>query len=41
MSMPRERSIDIDDRLDFDTAEWLYASGRTGAVTPPSHEKQT
>jgi len=27
--MPRERSIDIDDRLDFDTAQWLYISGRT------------
>jgi N-acylneuraminate cytidylyltransferase len=22
--MPRERSIDIDDRLDFDLAQWLY-----------------
>ena len=39
--MPRERSIDIDDRLDFDTAEWLYTSGRTGAATPSSLESQT
>lgn len=28
--MPRERSIDIDDRLDFDIAEWLYTTGRAG-----------
>ncbi len=39
--MPRERSIDIDDRLDFDTAEWLYTSGRTGATPPHAHEKQS
>lgn len=30
--MPRERSIDIDDRLDFDIAEWLYTRGRAGMV---------
>jgi N-acylneuraminate cytidylyltransferase len=41
LPMPRERSIDIDDRLDFDTAEWLYTSGRTGAPTPASHQKPT
>ncbi len=40
LAMPRERSIDIDDRLDFDTAEWLYTSGRTGAAPLNSHEKQ-
>ncbi len=39
--MPRERSIDIDDRLDFDTAEWLYASGRTGAIPMIPHENLT
>lgn len=38
--MPRERSIDIDDRLDFDTAEWLYTSGRTGVAPQNSREKQ-
>ncbi len=41
LAMPRERSIDIDDRLDFDTAEWLYSSGRTGALSHPAHEKQS
>ena len=40
LPMPRERSIDIDDRLDFDTAEWLYTSGRTGAVPLNSREQQ-
>ncbi len=39
--MPRERSIDIDDRLDFDTAEWFYTSGRTGAVSMNPHKKQS
>lgn len=39
--MPRERSIDIDDRLDFDTAEWLYTSGRTGSIAVHSQEKQS
>lgn len=38
--MPRERSIDIDDRLDFDTAQWLYTSGRTGTVSPNTREQQ-
>ncbi|MEY4712597.1 MAG: hypothetical protein RIS88_2047 [Pseudomonadota bacterium] len=38
--MPRERSIDIDDRLDFDTAEWLHTSGRTGAVPTHSNGQQ-
>ena len=32
--MPRERSIDIDDRLDFDTAEWLYTTGRAEMAIP-------
>jgi N-acylneuraminate cytidylyltransferase len=41
LPMPRERSIDIDDRLDFDTAEWLYTSVRTGAAAPSSHQKPT
>ncbi|MFY8102473.1 MAG: cytidylyltransferase domain-containing protein [Ramlibacter sp.] len=40
LPMPRERSIDIDDRLDFDTAEWLYTSGRTGLVPLNSQERQ-
>lgn len=40
LAMPRERSIDIDDRLDFDTAEWLYTSGRTGAFPLHSPGKQ-
>ncbi len=39
--MPRERSIDIDDRLDFDTAEWLYTSGRTGVAAQNSRKKQS
>ena len=39
--MPRERSIDIDDRLDFDTAEWLFVSGRTGAIPINSYESPT
>ena len=39
--MPRERSIDIDDRLDFDTAEWLYISGRTGTTAITSQEIST
>lgn len=39
--MPRERSIDIDDRLDFDIAEWLYTSGRTGTTPITSQEIST
>lgn len=39
--MPRERSIDIDDRLDFDTAEWLHTRGRTGAPPLTSQESPT
>ena len=30
-SMPRERSIDIDDAFDFELAEWLYAKSQEGA----------
>jgi len=30
--MPRERSLDIDERLDFEMAEWLYL--RRGDTQP-------
>jgi CMP-N,N'-diacetyllegionaminic acid synthase len=30
--MPRERSADIDDQLDFEWAEWLHARGQTGGA---------
>ena len=38
--MPRERSIDIDDCLDFDIAEWLYTSGRTGVANMQASGKR-
>jgi N-acylneuraminate cytidylyltransferase len=36
--MPRERSIDIDDRFDFDTAEWLYTRAHASSPQPTSRE---
>ena len=35
LQMPRERSIDIDDRLDFDMAHWLHQRS-AGAHSPIS-----
>ena len=35
LQVPRERSIDIDDRLDFDMAHWLHQRS-AGAHSPIS-----
>lgn len=34
LPMPRERSIDIDDLLDFEMAEWLYARRSSHSYSP-------